>query len=198
MPVALGDFFRITAGLLYKSNDEIQNVFYVRNNNGDPADDASVMIAAEEFLEDLYGDINPYISEQVTYNYINVFVPTGQQALGSFAWPSLTVGTATGEVTAPGVCQLSYARTGISRRIGKKYWGAFSEAHIANGVWDSAQTLLTQLAAQKTWGTFVTSFGLSLTGVIYDRLTGQGRGALSIVTSTIPAYQRRRKQGRGV
>lgn len=198
MPLALGDYARFTASLLYKGTDAIQNVFYIRNNNGDPASDDAVIACAEEFLEDIYGSIVSYLSEEVDFDFINVFIPTGDQALGNTVWPTLTAGTATGDVTAPGVSHLSYGRTGHSRSIGRKFWGAFSEAQINDGVWSAAQNAVCQLAAQKTWGTFVTTFGLSVQGVVYDRAAAQGRGVTSIVTTNIPAYQRRRRQGRGI
>lgn len=198
MPVALGDFFRLTADLIYKNTDHIQNVFYFRNNNGNPINDAGLQVAAGEVLEDIYASLVSYISEEVDFNQILIYIPTGNQSLPAIGWPTYTAGTATGDVTAPGVCHLAYARTGIGRSIGKKFFGAFSESNMSDGLWTSAQNTVVNTAAQKTWGTFVTSTGLSLTGVVYDRAAHQGRGAQVIVTTNVPAYQRRRRQGRGI
>lgn len=197
MPVSLGDVFRVTAKMTMYTAYDVQNVFYFRNDNGDPLADSAVIQTAQEVMEAIYTFTLPYLSASLSFDTINVFIPTGNQALGDVTWPTLTQGGDAADPLAPGVALLSLGRTGISRSVGRKYWGVSTEAHMIGAQFSATAVAGMNLAAQQAWGSFVTSFGAAITGVVYDKVAAQGRGVISIVSDANAAYQRRRRFGAG-
>ena len=97
----------------------------------------------------------------------------------------------------PGVAVLTLARTSTSRRIGRKYWGSFTEVDSVDGAWSTGLVAFLLNAANTAYSVFSTVSGMSMKGVIYDRTLGVARDALTISVDTNPAYQRRRRLGVG-
>ena len=197
MALLNGEVARVTASFLYKGSDVIQNTWHLVKVSGANAN-SDIALAAREHMTVIYNAMQSIISEEMTYDYVDVFLLPTAEALGQFAWITLTVGGATGDVTAPGVSLLSLARTGISRRVGKKYFGAMSESAITDGVWTGAAVTAVAAAALLAYQTFTASNSVALRAIVWDRVNAVARDAETLVVDNIPAYQRRRRQGVGV
>lgn len=97
----------------------------------------------------------------------------------------------------PGICLLGWARTLKPRVQIRKYWGVFDEGGLTGGLWTAATRTACQNAMVDHITSFVGTNGLTVVGVAYNRTLLTTTDALSATTAEEPAYQRRRKRGRG-
>lgn len=198
MTASQNDVVRITAVMEIPIVGVIENVYHVRITSAGPIDDTDLQDAAAEFLEDIYTEINSRISDEQLYNSINIFNYTNQQVFGSISWPSLTAGLNTGDLLAPGVSALAIGRTGVSRRVGRKYFGVFTEDSITDGFFSAATIVDIADAAEIAYGPYTATNGVEFEGGVYDRVNIIFRTILDVTATGNPAYQRRRRQGTGI
>lgn len=196
MPLLNGEIARVTPNLLFVSNDDVQNTWHMVKVSGANSDTA-VALAIQEYMEAVYLTINPFISDTVIYDSIDIFFIPGSQALGKVAWLTLINGGDPASPTAPGVCNLVLGRTGVSRRIGKKYFGISTENQIFGARWIASYVTAALDAAIIGWENFTASNSVTLRGIVYDRLLMVARDVSTAVATSNPGYQRRRRQGTG-
>jgi len=191
-----GQIARVTPMMTFGASDDVQNTWHLIKVSG-ANNDSAVALAIQEYMELIYNIINPRIATAITYDAIDIFFISGSQALGQFPWLTLVNGLDAAETVAPGVCMLSLARTGISKRIGKKFFGVSTEAQMFGGSWAAAIVLDILAATLAGYTNFTASNGVTLRGIVYDRLTTIARDGIAFLAEPNPAYQRRRKVGSG-
>ena len=104
---------------------------------------------------------------------------------------------ATGDPTAAGVCVFAWGRTYKSRVQIRKYFGVFDEGGITDGVWVAAVRADAQAAMDYAIAPHGVGNFTNIQAVAYNRALGTYEFAHSADTAAEPAYQRRRRRGRG-
>lgn len=187
----------VTVKMSSQSDDAVQNVFVIKRTGG-PTDEPAVRAAIIEWIESIYTELLGVISEEASFNAVNIYHTVGDESTGDHPFATLTAGGATGDQLPPGVALLASFLTGIGRRVGRKYFGPLSEAAQDNGIWTAGTLTALVDAALMAALPFTASNGVSMVPVIYDRLNGVMRDIVEVAVHGIAAYQRRRRQGRGV
>lgn len=192
-----GHVARATAIMDLGTEGAIQNVFHVQKLSGSGAvDDAADAII--EMLEDVYTELLGFLTDDLDFEAVNILLIDTNEALGNLPWPTLTAPTNTQEWIAPGVAALNIARTGVSRRFGRKYFGPFCENHSQDGAWVSSLVTAVSAACDVLYSTYNASNGIQLVGGVYDRVNDVFRTAQDHISYANPAYQRRRRLGVGI
>lgn len=192
-----GDIARVTTKLLGVSDEASQNVWYLEKLAG-PGDVASAITGISEWADDAYDFIDTLLSEEVTFDAINILLIDSDEALGDQPWPTMTTGAATGAQQAAGVALLASMKSGISRRVGRKYFGPFSISSFLDDDWPGATVTACLDLLDFADTSFVASNGLTLVARVYDRVAGVARAITGIQAVSNPAYQRRRRRGVGI
>jgi hypothetical protein len=172
-------------------------VFHVRSS-GPTADNPTAAAALAEWIETVYAGLASVLSEHTTFESINILLLATDEALGDFAWPTLTIGGATGDQLPAADCCLSLQRTGFSRHVGRKYWGPFSEANQNDGLWDATVVNACQAAALAASTTFTAANGVNMLGVVLNFALGTGFNVSQVATAGLVRSQRRRNRGIGI
>jgi hypothetical protein len=195
--IELNDVISLSARLEAFGAYSIVNRFHVIIDNGAPATFAAWQVAFQNYLDTLYGNLSATLSAGVLPDSIGVRNETQGLVFGSMSWGAWAGGTALGDPTPLGVACLTFGRTVKPRVQIRKYFGIFTEANCNAAAWDgvvqgACVNALTYHITQQT-----PAVGQTLTGVAYNRTLGTVTYASSVATSAEPAYQRRRKRGRG-
>lgn len=197
MTVQPNDILEASARSEFNGTEDVVNVFQFRNNGVAPMADQAAIDDIIEILEIVYNLINAGLTLLQLYRDIRVRNVTQGLVYGTFPWATLVSGGSAVNPTAPGVAFLVSFSTGVPRVGMRKYFGVVTEDEMdVDGAFTGVlvvaggaviSTLIAPIVAtNSTWefgyqspktGTFVTPNG----GVATD----------------IPAYQRRRRQGRG-
>lgn len=196
MPLLNGEIARVTPNLTFGAEDDVQNSWHMVKVSG-ANNDTAVVLAIQEYMEAVYLTVNANIADDILYNSIDIFLITGSQALGKVPWLTLVNGGDIGDPTAPGVCNLVLGRTGISKRIGKKYFGVSTEGKMTGARWVAGYVTDALDAAVIGWENFTATNSVTLRGIVYDRVAMVARDVVTAVATNNPAYQRRRRAGAG-
>jgi len=203
MTVTTGDILRIVASQLWNDGNVVQNVFNsLISGAGSPWDDVDVVSDAEDWLDNMYANLTTLVSEDLAGNEVIVYkYDSGDDdwdEVGSAVWswsPS-----ATSDELPRGVAGLVRLWTEDPDVQGKKYIAGLPESTTDDGLFISAA--LTGLLAfgADWWNPFVGSAtGADFTPGIWSVAQTAFKEAVEHVASTtIPAYQRRRKRNVGV
>lgn len=195
--VDTGDVLRLGCTWLLDSVFEIANVFHVRVVSGgglayqDAADDLAEYAAA------IYDEILLRMTNNMSSHLLSLQNVTQDTTFGAFSWAAPLTGGAAEEHNALGVCVLTWARTFKPRVQIRKYWALFTEAMMINGSWVATLTTDCLAAMSIHVSDFVGTNGLTVRGVAYNRTLGTTTDGTSLTFTAEPAYQRRRKRGRG-
>jgi len=192
-----GSIARVTAKMTDATGEAVQNVFHVRNTGSDTATGGAAT-AIGQWLESIYSEIEGVLNEDVTFQSFNVLLLETGEALGEFAWPTLTSGGAIGAQLPATDCVLSLMRTGFSKRVGRKYWGPFSVQAQSDGLFDATTVAACQAATLAASTSFVATNGVNLLGVIFNFALGAGVPIVQVATSGLARSQRRRARGIGI
>lgn len=192
-----GDILRIGAVMQLETAFEIANVFHVRVEDGGGVGYASAAQDISEYMDEIYSNITTYIHNTQLEDYLSLANITQDTTFGAFAWGTFTGGSESQDKTAPGVALFTWARTLKPRVQIRKYWGVFSEVNMTGGLWLSAIRGACQNAMTDHVNNFEGSNGLDVKGVAYNRTAGTYTYGLAVSTSAEPAYQRRRRRGKG-
>jgi hypothetical protein len=198
MPNVLGDVIRVVAQLLSDAEITIQNVFYLKIGSAGPIDDADLIDDMGEYLEDVYDGLVGYLHTTTTFDLYKMTNVTDDSDKGAHSWPVLTAGSNGSERYAPGVCGLIRARTGTPGREGRKFFGPLTEGILSNGLIASTPLAALAAAGVSAYAQFTSSNGYVYQPIVYDRVLDVGRTPTETVATANPAYQRRRRRGRGV
>jgi hypothetical protein len=197
MSIAINDVIKVTAALDMVGN-AVENVYYFRMDTAPSVTDTAVMNDLAAKLEEVYTHILSYMSDAVTFLEVRGFNVTKDQPMPTVSWPTMTVGGSSSARLPWGVSGLALLRTGVRRVLGRKFFGVFTEADNDDpGVWSGALTIAMAAAAGELVGSFLgsTTLAVILPGVV-DK-TGAFWAFIEAVASSNPAYQRRRRRGRG-
>lgn len=191
------DIIRIGAQMMYDDAYDLVNVFHILVETESGLTWATISPLIQGYVDDLYDHIKATLHEDVDTQSISVANMTQLTTLGSIAWNPNWSGLATGDPTAAGVCCFAWARTYKPRVQLRKYLGVFGESGVTDGLWNgtvigACEDVMTELIARSGRDT-----GIYFTGVAYNRTLLTYELGHSVDASAEPAYQRRRKRGRG-
>ncbi len=203
MTVTDGDILRIVASMLWSDGEVMQNVFNaVVTGGGSPWADQDIIDDAEAWLDNMYANITGDISTSLEGNEVVVYkydaIDDDWDEVGSQAWTWTP--TNANDQLPRGVAGLLNLQTVDPDVQGKKYIGGYTEGAIVNGLLGAA-IITTLLAFGSDWLTpFVggTSGASWAPGIWSVAQTVFKLAVSSLGTSTIMAYQRRRKRNVGI
>lgn len=203
MTVATGDILRIVASMLWTDGNVNQNVFNaVVTGGGGPWDDSDIADDAEAWLDNMYANLTTVTSDELDGNSVTIYkydaLDDDWDEVFSQSWtwnPSHT-----GDQLPRGTAGLINLWTTDPDVQGKKYMPGLTEGNLIDGLYDAG--MVTQLLA--FGADWLTSFvggtsGATWTPGIWSVAGTVFKAAVDhIATSTIPAYQRRRKRNVGI
>ena len=191
------DVLEMTARTEFNGVEDVANVYQMEYQGGAAITDAQGITDVISFLEALYAIFIGAQTILQLYRDIRVGNKTQGTVFGRFPWPTLVGGGDVAFSTAPGTAILSSFSTGIPRVTPRKYWGVFCADNMdADGTWGGIITATLAAATAFMLTPYVGVSGTWLYGYLSPK-------TLSFVvpngssTGDIPAYQRRRKQGKG-
>lgn len=188
------DVIRVVADMTLLGQT-ILNVWHVISPSSVP--DTELQDDIPEMMNEIYSQINGVIDNELTYDAIRIFNVTGNQDLGIHAWPVLTTGSTAGETLPLGVAALLTLPTDIPKVRGRKFFGGIVESVCTNGVFISNVTdALADIAALVTVP-YITAGHANAWVFGIPTLANGFQAFNSGLISSIPSYQRRRKQGVG-
>jgi hypothetical protein len=203
MTISDGDILRIVASFLWTDGNVNQNVFNVEvSGGGGPYPDTDVVDDAEDWLDDMYLNIVNNMSDEIDGNEVIVYkwdtIGQDWDEVGSQSWTYDPAGT--DDQLPRGVAALVRLWTTDPDVQGKKYIPGFTENAVADGLF-GAGIITNLLAFAADWylpfvgagsGATFTPGVWSVVGLLFKAAVDH------IATSTIPAYQRRRKRNVGI
>jgi len=203
MSVADGDILRVVASFLWSDSNVNQNVFNCSVGGGSPPfDDQDVTDDMEDWLDDMYANVVGHMSDEIDGNEVLVYkYDTGNQdwdEVSSQAWSYDPTGTS--EELPRGVSLLVRLWTLDPDVQGKKYLPALTEGNCTDGLFTGG-TLTAALGFAYDWFLpFVgAASGATFTPGVWSVAQLAFKAAVEhYATSSIPAYQRRRKRNVGI
>lgn len=198
MAIQQGDVLEISPRMEFNGVEDVVNTYQFRYTDATPITDTQGINDLIGLMEAIYTLFLSTMTIIQFFRDIRVSNKTQSTVYGVFPWPTLTIGGDASDPVPPGVCVLSNFSTGVARVTPRKFWGVMCEDNIeSDGTWHAgivaiaaAASALMMNSAPST--TYNWDYGyLSSKTASFEVATG--------ATGTdIPAYQRRRKQGRGV
>lgn len=192
-----GDVLRIGAGLNFQGVYDVVNVYHVMCESPSGITWGGASGYVQDYMDALYDEIKTPLSDTIGTNTISLANVTQGTTIGSIAWSPGWAGAEGGECTAPGVCVFTWGRTYKPRVQIRKYYGVFGEVNVVDGVWTTTVKNACIAAMDYHIARQVLATGIYFTGVAYNRTLETYTDAVSSDASAEPAYQRRRKRGRG-
>jgi len=195
---AVNDVYRVAMRMLGPSGQDFMNVFhaqisnYVTGTDDDVADELAFIAATH------YQDLEDAISNTQTSVDISVQNVTTGAVLGTRSWSPAFAGTLTGDKMPPQTSLYSYFRTGLSKRIGRKFWGVVNEASQDNGLASALVTIVSTFIAH--WlgiDTGATTGNSYIWGIYNDNLAPAFAQFIEAVWQARLRTQRRRLPGIG-
>lgn len=203
MSVADGEILRVVASMLWTDGNVNQNVFNCVVTGGSPPfDDTDVTDDMEDWLDNMYANITANCSDEIDGNEVLVYK---YDALGD-DWDEVSSQSWTWNPTSVtdqmprGVAALVRLWTTDPDVQGKKYVPGMVEGGAVDGLW-AASIITDLLAFAADWyAPFVgAASGATFTPGVWSVVNTVFKAAVDhIATSTIPAYQRRRKRNVGI
>lgn len=191
------DVIEVAARSEFNGVDDIVNVWQFQITTPGSINDAGVAGDLIGILEAFYNLINAGISLLQLYRDLRLTNITKGTVLGIYPWATLVAGAAADEPTPPGVATLLNFSTDIPRVAPRKYIGVTTEVRVdSQGFLDAGWVALNASAGALMIGVLTGTLGTYLYGYQSPKtLTFEPVKALTV--TNVPAYQRRRKQGRG-
>lgn len=197
MAVQPGDILEASPRLEFNSVDDQVNVFQFQNESVSPLTDTQGINDVIEVLEVLYTILVPLISILTVFRDIRVRNVTQSVVYGVFPWPTLTAGTQVQPAIPLACAGLLNFSTGIARVTPRKYFGSLTTTSIDSQGNLTAGTLALIASVGATLLTSMVATNASWNYGYFSPKTLGWQQAVSVVATNIPAYQRRRKPGRG-
>jgi hypothetical protein len=177
--------------------EDIVNTFQFRLDSASLTDDAQVLDDLISLLESIVTIMKNLATAITVWRRIRVQNISNNTLIGERAFTAPIAGLVSGNPAPPGVAALLSLKTNIPRVVMRKYIGVLPQSTItATGVIAAASvTHLNNL------GNFLMSSQIKTNGTwSYGYLSPKTAGfvrPVSFLSSSVPAYQRRRRQGRG-
>lgn len=202
MSVQVGDILRVVAVAYFTDGNLIENVFNaVIGGTGGPYDEDDIVLDALAWVNNMWANFTSSISNELdgseVKTYIYDSIDDDWDEVGSVGWTFNPTGTP--DTLPRGVAALANARTSDPDVQGKKYIGGLTEGQMSDSLWEAGFITLMLLFAADWVTAFAggTSGASWIPGVWSPTETNFFPMSGSIIIPTIPAYQRRRKQGVG-
>lgn len=203
MSITDGEILRVVASFLWTDGNINQNVYNCVVSGGSPPfADQDVADDMEDWLDDMYDDLTGNLSINVDGNEVIVYkydaIDEDWDEVASQAWTFDP--TQVADELPRGVAGLVRMWTSDPDVQGKKYIPALTEAGATDGLWGAGTITNLLLYAAVWYAPFVGgASGATFTPGIWS-VVGKVflAGIDHVATSTIPAYQRRRKRNVGI
>jgi hypothetical protein len=198
MAVGVNDILRITAVMSFGAGVSVQNVYRVKVTGFPTGSESDVMTDMAAWLDDAYGELEPFISSVLSFEEVRGFNETRDEPLPTTAWPVLTQGGVSVDYLPTANAMLVLFRTGLAKVIGRKFIAGLVEDRVTAG--ELTSTMISALAAYALTvmaGPNGVASGGTFEYAIIDKL-GIARAPVEFVVRTAVAFQRRRKPGRGI
>ena len=203
MTVADNEILRVVASMLWTDGNVNQNVYNCKvSGGGGPYADSDVIDDMEDWLDNMYANLTGTMSDEIDGNEVIVYkwdaVGQDWDEVGSQSWTYDP--TVAQEQLPRGVAALVRLWTTDPDVQGKKYIPGLTETNVTDGLF-GAGTITQLLAFALDWYTgFVGGVsGATFTPGIWSVVAKAFLAAVDhYATSTIPAYQRRRKRNVGI
>lgn len=198
MTVNTNNVLRLTAVMRLNGLSTVMNVYHVRYVASGEMTDEDAMEFAERYLSDVYGSASGMFSTGLVPVEIRGFNETTNAPLPVIGWTNWGGGALGGETAPAGCAGLLLFRTGVVRKLGRKFLPGLAEGHMTNGVL-AAGWLSDALSFA---GTLMAGFEdltetLVYTFVIRGKF-GDTHIPIAAAVRADVAYQRRRKPGVGI
>lgn len=195
LPVSANDIIQVVANLSL-FGQAIQNVFHLFSHDG--GTQSQVVDDVSDFMDDFYLIINAHMSDAVDYDSVRVKNVTQGLDYGEVAWPTLVNGAYANDPLPNGVAALLTLPTNVAKCRGRKFLAGFGEGTTTDGLWVGSTLTDLGLAGDELLSdpVGVATGGDYTYGVVHK--SGAFVPYTSAIASSIPAYQRRRKQGVGM
>lgn len=191
------DILEVAARMEMNGIDDVVNVFQFRLDTPGTINNLGVANDLIKILEDVYTILNVGISLLQLYRDLRITNLTQSTVLGTYAWATLTAGIAADDPTPNGVSGLVNYATGVPRVAPRKYYGVFTEVSVdSSGYWTPGWTSALAAAGAQLLGPQPSILGTYTYGYLSPK-TLAFQPATSVIATNVPAYQRRRKPGRG-
>lgn len=191
------DVFRVTTRLNVVDAGDFCNVWYWRKTDIAPQSDASVMTDLSEILDEMYTTIQSHISDQATFEDINVFNVTQDRPLGTTTWPSLTFGGMSGDLLPAQTAAFVRGLSGYSRNWARKFLGPFAENQNSSVGKVSTGLHSALVVFAYTWLNWIYTSAGTWEPVVYHVKIHDYRKIIETALTFIWATIRRRRAGRG-
>ena len=203
MSIVDGEILRIVASMLWTDGNVNQNVFNViMSGAGSPWDEADILDDAEDWLDDMYANLTINVSNALDGNEVIVYkydtINDDWDEVGSQAW-TWNPSQATGQLPrgSAGLVRLWTVDPDVQ---GKKYIPGLAENGLDHGLY-IAGVVTALLAFAADW--YLPFAGAASGGTFTPGVWSVAQkvfkaGLDHVATSTIPAYQRRRKRNVGI
>lgn len=203
MSIGDGGILRIVASFLWSDGNVAQNVFNCVVTGGTPPyDEVDITDDAEDWLDDMFANLTTVMSDEIDGNSVIVY----EYDSGDADWDEVghnTWGfdpTAASEQIPRGAAGLVRLWTTDADVQGRKFIPGLVESNLVDGLFDGGLTTallafaldwLTPFVGAASGATFTPGVW-SVVGIVFKAAVDH------YATSTIPAYQRRRKRGVGI
>lgn len=192
-----GDVLRIGTSWIYDGDYEVTNVWHALCTSGAGKDFADIIDDVQEYVDALYTEMDVFLSTLMLVDRISIANVTQRLIFGSINYGVLAAGGLVGDPVPAGACLLAWARTLKSRVQIRKYYGVCGESVLTGGVWTGPAQTAAFVDLTYHINSNAMTDGLTMTGVAWNRLLETYTLATGVATAGEPAYQRRRRRGRG-
>jgi len=127
-----GDILRVTCKM-HQGASEFQNVYHIKLTVATAPDDNTVFAAVGEFFDDAYSEITDWFPSGFYFDTIEVWNETQDEPGKEAAWPTLTVGTGTGDTLPFQNAALCLFNTTVARSQGRKFLPPMVNGAADNG-----------------------------------------------------------------
>lgn len=200
MTVSDGDLVRGTMEYTAANTSQVLNVFYWEYSGSDRGDPGFID-DMETWLEDQWHaawDTIASIDYTIVDMRFDIVTVAGLLVHHIGTAVSGLAGAITGEPVASGVCGYLQADTDTPKVRGRKFIPGFATQELINSEWTAAAGIaLLNLVAEWLTPVEIAGGGDLTPGVLASVIPAFTPFKLTGVSSTIPAYQRRRKKGAG-
>lgn len=197
MTVNQNDIIEVAARMEFDGVEDVINVYQLQYLDPASLSDTQVILDINQFLNVLYGLLvaaMPLIEFFRDFRYRNI---TQGTLMGLVGWPGFVTGEGLGQALPPGLALLVSYNTVVPRVGMRKYYGTFTEDNNdADGTWSAALTAVGSAVAAATIPPFIGIVGTYQFGYLSPK-TAAFEVPVGATVTDIPAYQRRRRQGRG-
>lgn len=197
MTVNVGDVLEMTLRADFDGVEDVLNVFQFQYLTSAPAADADVLDDLLDLAEAIVNIIKNLSTALVVWRSIRGYNVTTDILLGVSSFASPIAGVNAGDSGVPGVCGLVTFPTNRPRVVMRKFVGVLSESIVVNAGVLGATFVDTLVDLGEYLTQTQTVNGRAYRYGYLSPKVGSFIDPVSAVITNIPAYQRRRRQGRG-